>query len=397
MRFIGIRHRVKRTAEGEARPTQVVVIEEGGEVMKYDLATEVDELDFLYGKFPVAYREATTEDDLKAFPPHQVLERKKPNSEEKTIRVPCEYEGYQPDDVVLMVLGGSGDRFAYALSRRGEEIGASVYRIPGHVLADRRNGASKDDDAITLVKLYGSEPGIFEKVGPRDRELIRTSEAFRARKEAMQARIACQQRLRQRFIGTIFLSDEGMYPEGDIEAAYDELKANDKVLAALEKEEASREYELKQEVHRLAVWREVFAYIKGVGEVIAAGIIVAVGDIRRFSTDAKLKAFLGVHVLADGRFPRRRGGEVANWNPCGRQALYLLGDQFNRRKDTRWGAMLLHYKETFREKHPEEVCENGKRRYTRGHIHKMASWRTLTKFVEFLHKEWRRVEAAEQK
>jgi len=107
---------------------------------------------------------------------------------------------------------------------------------------------------------------------------------------------------------------------------------------------------------------------------------------------AKLKAFLGVHVLLDGRFPRKRRGEVANWNPAGRQALYLLADQFNRRPDSQWGERLLYYKKVLRERHPEVVIENGKKRYTKGHIHKMALWRTLTKFVESLYRDWLRIE-----
>ncbi|MBI4437562.1 hypothetical protein HY631_01285 [Candidatus Uhrbacteria bacterium] len=30
----------------------------------------------------------------------------------------------------------------------------------------------------------------------------------------------------------------------------------------------------------------------------------------------------------------------------------------------------------------------GKKRYTDGHIHKMALWRTVTKFVEWLADQW---------
>lgn len=66
--------------------------------------------------------------------------------------------------------------------------------------------------------------------------------------------------------------------------------------------------------------------------------------------------------------------------------------------------MLLSYKLRFRERHPEVVEEavqqkRGKRtitvmkkRYTNGHIHKMAIWRTLTKFVTELFRVWTRIE-----
>ncbi len=127
-----------------------------------------------------------------------------------------------------------------------------------------------------------------------------------------------------------------------------------------------------------------------------------------------MRAFCGVHVLnvdkngqevpRNRQFPRRREGSVANWHPEARQALYLLGDQFNRRPHTYWGGMLLRYKLVFRQRHPvvieEEVNERRgsrtvtvkKKRYTNGHIHKMAVWRTLTKFVSHLSRVWTRIE-----
>ena len=110
--------------------------------------------------------------------------------------------------------------------------------------------------------------------------------------------------------------------------------------------------------------------------------------------------------MPDGRFPRRREGELANWSPSARQALYLLADQFNRRPDSVWGEKLLLNKLRMREKHPEPVevevesRENGKtvkktvKRYTNGHIHKMATWRTLSRFVEWFTREWLKIEAA---
>lgn len=139
---------------------------------------------------------------------------------------------------------------------------------------------------------------------------------------------------------------------------------------------------------------------------------------------SKLKAFAGVHLINDsvqcqdcwriwktddnglicptcqsanvdahGTFPRRRRGTTCNWNPEVRQAMYLLGDQFNRRPGTRWGAMLLDYKRKLREKYPERLSIDGKLRYTDAHIHRMATWKTLGRFMEWLYDEWYRLEA----
>lgn len=395
-RIIGIRHRVKRTAEGESRPT-LVAIKEGDEIKTLELEDEQAELDFVFGKFPVAWRKAEAGEDLSVFPKHHVVERKKRDSDEKEIRVPTEYDGFKAGDSVVMILGGSGDRLAYALSRRGDEIEAKVFRIPGFQLAARRGEAKKEEDHITLIKVFQTSPELFYEFGLADRDNIMVSELHRARRDTQVDRIACEQRLRQRLIGKIFLSEEGGYPEGTLSDEWDKLKANDVILSSLVKEEKRREAELKTAVHKLPIWLEFLANVEGCGEVLAAGIITPIADIRMFRTEAKLKAFCGVHVLSDGRFPRKRADTVANWNPRARQALYLLGDQFNRRPNSEWGQKLRQYKAALRQRHPQVVIsDKGKKRYTDAHIHKMGLWRTLTRFVEHLHQEWTRIDVAEK-
>lgn len=39
---------------------------------------------------------------------------------------------------------------------------------------------------------------------------------------------------------------------------------------------------------------------------------------------------------------------------------------------------------------------NGKLRFTDGHIHRRAVWRTVTKFAEHLYRSWRRLEREAQ-
>ncbi|KKW29562.1 MAG: hypothetical protein UY72_C0040G0004 [Candidatus Uhrbacteria bacterium GW2011_GWD2_52_7] len=93
-----------------------------------------------------------------------------------------------------------------------------------------------------------------------------------------------------------------------------------------------------------------------------------------------------------GIFPRRRTGSHAKWNNDARTGFYLLGDQWNRRADSEWGQRLRQNKEMYRKRHPDEieVVENGKKRkkYTKGHIHRMAVWRTITEFAKWLFAEW---------
>ena len=298
-RLIGIRHRVKRTQEGQARPT-LVAIRDGGSPAALTLESDTAELDFVLGRFPTSWRALEAGEDSKRFLPHHVREQKRRG--ETTTRVPASFDGLAPGDTVAMTLGGSGDRLAYALSRRAEEIGARVLRIPPFFLKDHRNGATKEDDHLTLSALAERLPELFYPVGPRDRDLIQLREAYRARRYAQKDRIRCEQRLKQLVIGRIFLSPEGRYPEGLIEDEYDRQRASDAILKTVLDEEKQREVTLKSLVRALDIWKEILEPIEGCGEVIAAGIVASIGDIRRFATDAKLKAYCGAHVLAD-RFP----------------------------------------------------------------------------------------------
>ncbi|GMU74376.1 MAG: hypothetical protein AMXMBFR44_5730 [Candidatus Campbellbacteria bacterium] len=352
-RTIGVRHRVKRTAEGESRPTQVA-IREGEKIKLLDLPDEDAELSFILGNY--------------------------------------KDEGLREGDTVAMILGGSGDYLAYATARRTEKLSGQVLRIPSFVLKDRRGSADKDDDAMLLAKLAETSPESFYPVTDRDLTLVMIRETYTARIDAMKARIACEQRLRQRLIGNIFCSPDGLVPEGSVEKAFDARKASDVILQALVSEEKARERDLAKATESLDVFHKVFSPVEGCGVKIAARIIAAVIDIRRFPTEAGFKKFCGVHCLDDGAFARRRSGQVANWHPDCRQALYLLGDQFNRRPESEWGKKLREYKAKLRSAHPEVLVVDGKKRYTDGHIHKMAIWRTVTKFAEYVYMTWRNLE-----
>jgi Transposase IS116/IS110/IS902 family len=362
MRFIGIQHRVKTTAAGEGHPTRVAIID-GKKTIISELKDEQAELDFI--------------------------------------------NSLQAGDVVGMILGGSGDYLAYAAHAKSKEVGAAVYRLPTYALKERRGevldvpvSKKKDDDHVLLARLVKDEPNIFYPLAETDASLIIVRVAWRNLWEAMQARMAAEQRFYQTFIGRTFTTPDGLYPIGGLEQATKEAKSSNKILSALYAEEAELEKSLKKALAKTAVFNELFLPLPGVGPKIAGRIISAVIDVRRFKTDAKLKKFMGVHVLSDGTFARRRHGQVANWHGDARQALYLLGDQFNRRPDSEWGQYLREMKRKMRERHPEpEMINRGTEEkprmvkcYTDGHIHKMATWRTLTRFVEWLYVEWTRLE-----
>jgi len=411
-RLIGIRHRVKKTAAGEARPTELCVLVDGSiTLLSLKLETETNELDWVMGRFPVSWRATTPGDDLSKFSKHHIKWRPLKDDEnsetmpknllrqEKKVwmfasKVPSKYEGLKAGDTVVMMLGGSGDALASAISRRGETINAKAFRIPPSTVKLARDNDDKDNDSALLVKMFKDCPEIFYQVLPRDRKMIWLVNCYRARMEAMRQRIKCEQRIFAGAIGRIFASPEGEFPDGTIEECFEDLKANDPILQSLIREENGRKAELEKTLEELPVYTEILQKVEGLGPSISSRIVAAIQDIRRFPTIAGFKAFCGVHVLPDGRFPRQRHGEVANWHPDPRQAFFLVADQFNRRPATEWGQKLLENKRKLREKHPEVVTNGeGKKKYTDGHIHKMGMWRTSTRFAEWLYREWKKLEA----
>lgn len=409
-RTIGIHHRMKWTVDGTARPTQLVI--QDGDLYSLKLETEDDELDFVRGQFPISFRKIKAGEDLSAFRPHHIKRRRvKPDEDLSKIpashlfqtskgifvatQVPETYDGLRKGDQVAMMLGGSGDRLAFALANRGSEIGASVYRVPAHLFVEIfGKERDKNQDAEWLVQLFQVQADVFYKVTRRELDVIWVRETFVARLDAMKARMACEQRLRARAVGRIFCSQKGYYPEGQIEDMFDEIEANDAVLASLKKEEAARNKDLAKACKDLDLYLKLFEPIPGMGPAIAGRIISIVIDIRRFPTVGKFRKYCGLHVTKDGKFPRRRRrtkddlSNPNNWQPELRQAFYLFAGQLVYKPNTPWGQKLIEAKVYYRKRHPEVVVVNGKKRYTDGHIHKMAIWKTLSEFAEWLFYAW---------
>ena len=518
MRFIGIVHRIKKTQKEEARPTMVAILE-GSSTRVYELEEDDAELDFLKCQYPIKWRRPEEDEDISSYNPSHCKWAKATKEEvstlpaghirtvkigkvevhQKIVEVPLEFEGLRSGDNVAMIFGGSGDRLASALSRQGEKIGSSVYRIPPNNLKQIRGERDKKEDHILLAKtLQGilsrnsSNIEPFYLFRPRDRQVIRVRESFLQYQDSQRARIGCYQRILQQTIGKVFLSESGFWPDGKIEDLVRQEIANDEIFQQLQRIEDGCRSKMHKAVKLLSIW-PLFEDIEGCGPRIVAGIVSAIGDISRFivSSDpvkmqelydesrclekegkfsedldkvkdrvnpgdtnyrklqlvaswkrnndkaeeaelleqailchkeraklrrkarmqsrAKLKSFCGAYPQVGGKFgdspkekqfPRHRAGEVGNWNPMARQSLYQLGDQFNRRPNSVWGQKLLAEKKRLQEKYPEpilvEVKSNGAtknvKRYTKGHIHKMAIWATLSKFVEYLCDEWIRIE-----
>ncbi len=408
-RIIAIAHRVKALMKdgkhNAAQPTKVLIIQ-NGESKTLSLATEADELEFVCGKYVTKWgkNEVTGDPVIASYT----------------------NDGLQSGDTVLMSLGGSGDPLAYAISRKGEDAQFMLYRTaPWRIASQRGEKPSKQSDRDeseldALVEIWSQNPEYFSRCDEADRIRMNISFAYRAFKDNQKARMAHEARMRQSMIGRIFMSPDGLYPEGligrllnnfviTVKKVYAKGSRQVKVLESLTTAESSANLELEKAVIGSRVW-QIFEPIRGIGPSVAGGIISSISDIRRFKTEAKLWSYCGLHALRPdfGKFQkgdtpiggimaRRRGGvgQISNWNPTIRQALWLFGEQLNRqaKMNTYWGNKLLENKAKYREKYPNIIENvNGKLRYNPAHIHRLAVWKTLRQFTRWLHREWTRLE-----
>ncbi len=423
-RIIGIRHQEKGTVAGEMRPTQFFILEDDGASSTLEFEDVLGELNWLVGKYALGFREVTdrTEDlsmhagsikfgpcaegeNLSGFHPSQLLKEK--GKVKVARKVPSLYDGVRPDDIYVAMMGGSGHQLVAGLSARLEKLGGSgaAYHVPPNRIADRYGkDRDKDNDAFLVIGFFKSNPELFYKVLVQDRLIANVKSCWANRKAAQFARIAHGLRLRKVALLKAYAEPEA-YAGAGLEVETLKFIAGDIDTKDLESDESAATTALKNAVEATEVWTKIFDPLEGVGPAIAGGIIAAIGDIRRFKTPWQLAKFCGVACvtkdvkgspLARATIQRRRSGEFSGWNNDARKCLWNFADQCNRRPSSVWGQHLLAIKAKTLELHPEPVEETsstGKKikRYTKGHIHKMAIWRLQTDFICVIWRQWKRV------
>lgn len=421
-RLIGIQFRIKKTTKGESKPTIVTIFDPSSRrSQRIELATESDELDFGLDGALVKWRDVADGEDISHLPKRHIKVVKKTGKKQ----VPAEKIAITEGDVILMSLG-AGDELACFLDHKAKAVGATVLRCKPADLKDargKRESVGKDvkaDDSALIIQIAQNRPELFRPLTARTKYDIRLQGVFRRWEEIQRhGRIPCEQRIRAALIGETFLL-AGEYPNEGLDIIFKKAKAANPSLQAIIAEELRAEAELTALVEAHPIYREVLSKVGGLGPKIAARILVAVKDIDRFPSDSHLASYCGVAPRHDvggsgySEFPRRRHGLRALYNPTGRQALYLLGEQWNKMPKSEWGARIRMHKAAIAATTPQEteidyvLCRpivdaegkesvkefKGKRWvYTKGWIHRKAIWRTLREFVEWMYTEWKSAEA----
>ena len=448
-RYVGLRPRIKQTANGEARPTQVVVIDAKTGVLKhYDLDTEDDEFDFIiHGKWPVdgKFRAVKEDEDLSCFLPHHIVKddpkvATRKGRAVKPDQVPVAYDGLKEGDAVAMCLGGlGGDILALAICRHGKKRGFAGFQTPSFRLKEIRGEKSKDGDAELLATLLRDQPNEFREISDLEQEVVAARIAANRRRDLLNTRMVIAQQSAAAFKFNAFCTEAGGVSDVGYGKALELAEKNDTVLQAIFAEETILERGCKKACEQLPIYTNVLEPQKGIGPLTSVVIIGTIGDIRRFPTVGKFKAYCGLHVTEGGRFPRQKRGERSAWNRELRQVFFNIGESFNKFPDGFWGARLRENKAMYQKRHPHPILREisgykntgvkaepvytgnefalvagsyslksgvyhlnlpeggtadvkGVQKYTPAHIQRMAVWRTVTEFAEWLYWRWTTME-----
>jgi hypothetical protein len=175
-----------------------------------------------------------------------------------------------------------------------------------------------------------------------------------------------------------------------------EVKARRHVLAL-----RNVEKELLKDVRTVLRETDIWPWldgVKGVGPAMAGVLVAGVQDPARFETVSKLWAYCGLHVI-DGRAPRRKKGERANWDSFMRTKLLgVLGGSFLK-CNSPYRSFYDNYKVRLENRpcsmsaaqhkkgaEAEDLLPNG---CTKGHMHNKANRYMVKMFLVDFWTEWR--------
>lgn len=158
------------------------------------------------------------------------------------------------------------------------------------------------------------------------------------------------------------------------------------------------------------IYQAYLQHIDGIGPQLSAAIIACIGSIDRFELISALWAFGGLHVI-DGRAPKRRRGEKANWNGELKTLItYKVPGQFIKLRGC-FGRKLYDQYKAFYEQVHDERCPvwshpgkkvnaggtkatiDGKGCSRKGHIDNMAKRKLGKVFLACLWLAWRELES----
>lgn len=146
------------------------------------------------------------------------------------------------------------------------------------------------------------------------------------------------------------------------------LSHKDDSIVAKEKGVEQIKKELKKKVEKFDIWNEHLKDIKGVGEVIASGLIGELGG-RQFDGDNSLKHYAGMVAKTD----------FHNYNRYLKMILYQFAECIIRARTPKWRELYDNMKLFYAKKHSD---------WSKGKVNNYAKKFIETKFLVWFWEKW---------
>ncbi|MBI4121225.1 MAG: transposase [Parcubacteria group bacterium] len=343
---------------------------------------------------------------------------------------------------IISIMGGPGEPFLIGLADRN----FSVQRIPVFRLQQATGlepKASPEDRASALQNAWETHPELFYAVRGLDPNIVIARQHARQRLAEQEDRKRATLRIHSALrdfaqvlpaeaAALVKLLDEGLKDlfkkpalRAEIEQEFQRIRSLTHLTSAQKalilsiqlyqspesvlgpkRDEERHEAAIIRLLEKTSIWnvlREEGANIPrcmGMGPALAGSIISEIGDIRRFPSPGKLRAYAKFH-LKDGKFPHPKKGEVDSGNRSLRRVVWFWSIDQVERYDHVW-RNLYHWRLAHELRvHPVVVPREVKRKgggtsivydFTLAHLHSRTARWVGSKFLEYLWGLWMTLE-----
>src|SRR3989344_849382 len=361
----------------------------------------------------------------------------------------CEFAGVSSGDIVASFLGSTGARVLAGLIHRIKEgvtvKGITVFGFMAFA-PDCPDEERASVMAKALVEKATLEDSPFYPVFESSLPQIKMGASYDTFVETQQARIAQGNRVFASASNRTFLDPNLFNSDDSIETLAEKDMETDVVHMGLIEEEERLKKELGKLLEQIPIYVRLRERVKGAAVSILAPIIASTIAIRRFPKMGSARSFWGTG-LRDGKFMKMTTGQTLGYHPGCRQAMYQFGQQIIKKNAQEfWCSRYAENVAMNKESHPnpdlvewvkstiageekkwvesgrkfdlvpgtfEEEKRTGKKvwsfpstgvtvgkgyfLYNPGHLLKMALWRTLTEWSDWLYWFWRSFEGLESR
>ncbi|RDJ35482.1 MAG: hypothetical protein DWQ19_11745 [Crenarchaeota archaeon] len=233
------------------------------------------------------------------------------------------------------------------------EVGAKVLRCSTNATADARKNYQKkvdaafakndENDSKVIWALYQTHPELFRemKLEPP------LSSYYAIFKDYQEVRIRTGNRLYS-----------------------DRTDAMEEFFKIVKKGEHELKKAVDKELENHPVYTQWLQHIKGIGPVVAGGLISLIGDIDRFDSVSKLWAYAGYSV-DNGKVQKRKKGVASNWKNKIRTHCYNIVDSFIKQRTS-----------VYRELYDAEKARQRPKVESDGHAHNRAVRKVAKVFLQ---------------